>query len=120
MVLNLVNATDGMSIMPVRYVNDREKCGDIALNHKDLLDIDDNSDAKYRLTCTTKGMSYKFEEEWRLIYEREKEDADGDAKGDCIPFVNPKLIICGKSIDKESVEYQKLLDIVEKKGIKMV
>lgn len=65
-------------------------------------------------------MSYKFEEEWRLIYEREKEDADGDAKGDCIPFVNPKLIICGKSIDKESVEYQKLLDIVEKKGIKMV
>lgn len=119
-VLNMVKATDGMSIMPVRYVNNREKCGDIALNHKDLLDIDDNSDAKYRLTCTTKGMSYKFEEEWRLIYEREKEDADGDAKGDCIPFVNPKLIICGKSIDKESVEYQKLLDIVEKKGIKMV
>lgn len=78
-VLNAVKAIDGMSIMPVRYVDNREQYSDICLNHKDLLDPDDESEAKYQLTCTTKErLKYSFEEEWRLIYERAKEDADGE------------------------------------------
>ena len=105
----------------VRYVENRDKCTDISLNHKDLLESGDETEAKYRLTCTTKEkLTYSFEEEWRLIYEREKESTEGEKIGDCISFVNPKLIICGKSVDKESAQYQELISIAEKKGIRVL
>lgn len=118
-VLEKIENTQGMSIMPVRYVDDRNKCKDICLNHKDLLEYNDESEAKYQLTCTTKEkLKYSFEEEWRLIYEREKEDTDGI--GDCIPFINPTLIICGSLVDKKTSEYQKLISIAEKKEIKVI
>lgn len=120
-VLNKIKDTADMSIMPVRYVENRDKCTDISLNHKDLLESGDETEAKYRLTCTTKEkLTYSFEEEWRLIYEREKENVDGEKKGDCISFVNPKLIICGKLVDKESAQYQELISIAEKKGIRVL
>lgn len=54
-VLESIKQIQGMSIMPVRYVDDRNKCKDICLNHKDLLE--DESESKYQLTCTTKERS---------------------------------------------------------------
>ena len=117
-VLNAVKAIDGMSIMPVRYVDNREQYSDICLNHKDLLDPDDESEAKYQLTCTTKErLKYSFEEEWRLIYERAKEDADGEKIGDSIPFIKPALIICGDLLNRKSSEYQRLVEIAKEKNI---
>ena len=41
-------------------------------------------------------------------------------KGDCIPFINPTVIICGNSIDKNSLEYQRLIRIAEEKGIRVI
>ena len=120
-VLNAVIVIDGMSIMPVRYVDNREKYFDICLNHKDLLDSDDESESKYQLTCTTKErLKYSFEEEWRLIYERAKEDADGEKIGDSIPFIKPALIICGDSLNRKSSEYQRLVEIAREKNIAML
>lgn len=53
----------------------------VCLNHKDLLEFNDETESKYQLTCTTKEkLSYSFEEEWRLIYEREKVNTDGEKK----------------------------------------
>lgn len=107
--------------MPVRYVDNRDKYKDICLNHKDLLEFNDETESKYRLTCTTKEkLIYSFEEEWRLIYEREKVDTDGEKKGDCIPFINPIVIICGNSVDKNSSEYQRLIQIAEEKEIRII
>lgn len=120
-VLNKINDSEDMSIIPVRYVDNRDKCTDISLNHRDLLESNDETDAKYRLTCTTKEkLIYSFEEEWRLIYEREKERADGGKIGDNISFVNPRMIICGKLVDKESADYQELIRIAERKGISVL
>lgn len=120
-VLEAVKQSEGMSIMPVRYIDNRDQCKDIRLNHKDLLEVNDTSESKYQLTCTTKEkLIYSFEEEWRLIYEREKEDTDDAHKGDCIPFINPTVIICGNSIDKNSLEYQRLIRIAEEKGIRVI
>lgn len=118
-VLETIKHIQGMSIMPVRYVEDRDKCKDICLNHKDLLEDEDES--KYQLTCTTKERSnYSFEEEWRLIYEREKNVTDGENIGDCIPFVNPIAIICGKFVNKESSDYKNLISIAKKQGIRVM
>lgn len=120
-VLETITHSEGMSIMPVRYVDNRDKYRDICLNHKDLLEFNDETESKYQLTCTTKEKStYSFEEEWRLIYEREKKDTDGKKIGDCIPFINPTVIICGESVDKNSLEYQRLIRIAEEKGIKVI
>ena len=117
-VLNAVKVIDGMSIMPVRYVDNREKYFDICLNHKDLLDLDDESESKYQLTCTTKErLKYSYEEEWRLIYERGRKDADGEKIGDSIPFIKPALIICGDSLNRKSSEYQRLVEIATEKNI---
>ena len=80
-----------MSIMPVRYVDNRDKCKDI--------------------------LSYSFEEEWRLIYERAKKDADGEKIGDSIPFIKPAVIICGDSLNRKSSEYQRLVEIATEKNI---
>lgn len=118
-VLESIKQIQGMSIMPVRYVDDRNKCKDICLNHKDLLE--DESESKYQLTCTTKErLNYSFEEEWRLIYEREKNVTDGENIGDCIPFVNPIAIICGKFVNKESSDYKNLISIAKKQGIRVM
>lgn len=115
-VLETIKHIQGMSIMPVRYVDARDKCKDICLNHRDLLA--DESESKYQLTCTTKErLSYSFEEEWRLIFEREKKNTDGIKIGDCISFVNPIAIICGKLVNKESSDYRDLTNIAKKKGI---
>lgn len=77
-VLEKIKHSEGMSIMPVMYVDNRDKYKDICLNHNDLLEFNDETESKYQLTCTTKEkLSYSFEEEWRLIYEREKVDKDG-------------------------------------------
>ena len=120
-VLETIKHTKGMSIMPVRYVDNRDKYKDICLNHKDLLEFNDETEPKYQLTCTTKEkLSYSFEEEWRLIYEREKVNTDGEKKGDCIPFINPAVIICGNSVDKNSLEYQRLIRIAKGKGIRVI
>lgn len=120
-ILNKIKNTVGMSIMPVRYVDNRMECADISLNHKDLLEADDKSESKYQLMCTTKEkLQYSFEEEWRLILEKEKEDIDGTEIGKNIPFVSPKGIICGKLIDKKSAEYEKLLCIAKGKGIALL
>lgn len=73
------------------------------------------------MTCTTKEkLSYSFEEEWRLIYEREKVDKDGKKIGDCISFINPTVIICGNSVDKNSLDYQRLIRIAEEKEIRVI
>ncbi len=120
-VLEAIKHSEGMSIMPIRYVDNRDKYKDICLNHKDLLGFNDETESKYQLTCTTKEKSsYSFEEEWRLIYEKEREDTDNKKIGDCIPFINPVLIICGNSIDKNSLEYQRLIRIAEEKGIRVI
>lgn len=120
-ILEVIEHSEGMSIMPVRYVDNRKNCEDIKLNHKDLIEPDDKSESKYQLICTTKEKSiYSFEEEWRLIYEREKEAADGEKMGDSIPFINPTLIICGNLVDKNSLEYQRLIKIAEGKGIRVI
>ena len=118
-VLETIKHSKEMDIMPVRYVDNRDECKDIYLNHKDLLD--DESESKYQLTCTTKErLKYSFEEEWRLIYGREKADTDGKKIGDCIPFINPTTIICGNLVDKASLEYQRLISIAKKKGIRVM
>lgn len=107
--------------MPVRYVDNRKNCEDINLNHKDLIEPDDKSESKYQLMCTTKEKSiYGFEEEWRLIYEREKQVTDGEKIGDSIPFINPTLIIGGNLVDKKSLEYQRLISIAEEKEIRVI
>ena len=123
-VLDKVKETGGeMSIMPVRYIEDRDSCSDMALNHKDLLNMNDDAtaEAKYRLACMTKEkLLYSFEEEWRLIYDREKKIEDEQIDGDSISFINPKRIICGRAVDQNSTEYKELIDIAEDKGIEMV
>lgn len=123
-VLDKVKETNGeMKIMPVRYIEDRDSCSDMALNHKDLLNMNDEgaTEAKYKLACMTKEkLLYSFEEEWRLIYDREKKIEDEQIDGDSIPFVNPKRIICGKAVDQNSGEYKELIEIAEDKGIEMV
>ena len=117
--LEKIKHSKGMSIMPVMYVDNRDK--DICLNHNDLLEFNDETESKYRLTCTTKKkLSYSFEEEWRLIYEREKVDKDGKKIGDCISFINPTVIICGNSVDKTSLDYQRLIRIAEEKEIRVI
>lgn len=123
-VLDKVKETGGeMRIMPVRYIEDRDSCSDMALNHKDLLNMNDEgaTEAKYKLACMTKEkLLYSFEEEWRLIYDREKKIEDEQIDGDSIPFINPKRIICGKAVDKNSAEYKELIEIAKDKGIEMV
>lgn len=129
-VLDKVKEAGGeMRIMPVRYIEDRDCCSDMALNHKDLLNMNDDAatEAKYKLACMTKEkLLYSFEEEWRLIYDREKKIEDEQEQeqkqktGDSIPFINPKRIICGKAVDQNSAEYKKLIEIAEDKGIEMV
>ena len=123
-VLGKVKETGGvMRIMPVRYMYDRDSCSDMALNHKDLLNMNDEAatEAKYKLACMTKEkLLYSFEEEWRLIYDREKKIEDEQVDGDSIPFINPKRIICGKAVDQNSGEYKELIEIAEDKGIEMV
>jgi len=47
-------------------------------------------------------------------------DTDGEKKGDCIPFINPIVIICGNSVDKNSSEYQRLIQIAEEKEIRII
>ena len=63
-------------------------------------------------------MKYSFEEEWRLIFEKEIEDEK--LIGDSIPFIDPLVIICGDMMDKSSEEYQELINIATRKGIKMI
>ena len=107
-VLETIKHTKGMSIMPVRYVDNRDKYKDICLNHKDLLEFNDETEPKYQLTCTTKEkLSYSFEEEWRLIYEERKSEYRWRKKGDCIPFINPAVIICGNSVDNKFIRVSK-------------
>ena len=118
-ILDLIKGTDGMSIMPVRYVEDRNTDQIIIMNHRDLLEDLDETDAKYHLTCTTQDrLKYSFEEEWRLILEKEIEN--DTLIGDNIPFIDPLVIICGGMMDKASKEYQELVDIATSKGIKMI
>lgn len=120
-VLNKIASYEGMSIMPVRYVEERNKYKDIYLNHEDLLEFNDETGSKFQLTCTTKEKSnYSFEEEWRLIYEKAKSEQEGEQIGENIPFVNPRKIICGDLVDKKSIEYQRLLDIAKEKGIQII
>lgn len=120
-ILEVIEHCEDMSIMPVRYVDNRKNCEDINLNHKDLIEPDDKSESKYQLMCTTKEKSiYGFEEEWRLIYEREKQVTDGEKIGDSIPFINPTLIIGGNLVDKKSLEYQRLISIAEEKEIRVI
>ena len=52
-----------------------------------------------------------------MIYERAKEDADGEKIGDSIPFIKPALIICGDSLNRKSSEYQRLVEIAKEKNI---
>ena len=79
------------------------------------------TEAKYKLACMTKEkLLYSFEEEWRLIYDREKKIEDEQADGDSIPFINPKRIICGRAVDQNSAEYKELIEIAEDKGIEIV
>lgn len=118
-ILEFIAKTDGMSIMPVRYVEDRNTNQEIMMNHRDLLEDSDEADAKYHLTCTTKDrLKYSFEEEWRLIFEKEIEDEK--LIGDSIPFIDPLVIICGDMMDKSSEEYHELINIATRKGIKMI
>ena len=120
-ILDFIGTSDGMSIMPVRYVEDRNTNPEIIMNHVDLLEDLAETDAKYHLTCTTKDrLKYSFEEEWRLILEREKEFDDDTKKGDSVPFIDPVIIICGDKIDKASEEYQELISIATNRGIKMI
>lgn len=120
-ILEVIKHSEGMNIMPVRYVDNRKDCEDIKLNHKDLIDPDDISESKYRLICITKEKrTYSFEEEWRLIYERAKEVTDGEKIGDSIPFINPKIIICGDLVEKNSSEYRRLMKIASEKGISLM
>lgn len=120
-ILERIKRLEKISIMPVRYVDNRDKCKDICLNHKDLLECDDEIVSKYQLTCTTKErLRYSFEEEWRLIYLREKKDTDGEKVGDCISFINPTLIICGNSVDESSLQYRRLIDIAREKGMTVI
>lgn len=123
-VLDKIKETGGeMRIMPVRYIEDRDTCSDMALNHKDLLNMNDDAatEAKYKLACMTKEkLLYSFEEEWRLIYDREKKLEDEQIDGDSIPFINPRRIICGRAVDQNSTEYKKLIEIAEDKGIEIV
>ena len=49
-----------------------------------------------------------------MIYERSREDADGEKIGDSIPFIKPALIICGDSLNRKSSEYQRLVEIATK------
>lgn len=122
-VLDKVKETGGeMRFMPVRYIEDRDTSSDMALNHRDLLNMnDDAAEAKYRLACMTKEkLLYSFEEEWRLIYDREKKLEDEQIDGDSIPFINPRRIICGRAVDQNSAEYKKLIEIAQDKGIEIV
>ena len=120
-ILNSIREINGMSIMPVRYVDDRKINNDIMLNHKDLLEYCDETDAKYHLACTTKErIKYSFEEEWRLILEKEKKSDDGDIIGDNIKFVDPLVIISGEKIDKTTREYRELKSIAMSKGIQLI
>lgn len=118
-ILDTVKQNNMMSIMPVRYVENRSDCTDIMLNHIDLIDNRDETESKYFLTCTTKDkLKFSFEEEWRLIYE--KENTDANMIGESVPFINPDIILCGSAIDKKSREYKELLKIADDRGMKVI
>lgn len=119
-LIDFVKKQKNMDFMPVRYVENRDKCKDIMLNHYDLLENRNNTNDKYTLTCMTKDKSrFSFEEEWRLIFAKEK-DKYSNKIGECIPFINPEFIIYGKNIDKKSDNYFKLKEITKNKNIKLI
>lgn len=117
-ILDAVSGNKEMTIMPVRYVENRDDCRDIALNHRDLIEDISDTYYKYLLTCTTKDrLKYSFEEEWRLIFEKENINKE---IGECISFVNPVIIICGGKMDKNSPEYDELIKVAKEKGIEVI
>lgn len=111
---------DVMNFMPVRYVEGREQCKDIMMNHYDLLEDRDETIDKYRLTVMTKEkFKFSFEREWRLIFEKMKDETSGE-NGESIPFINPWCIICGPNTDRASAQYKELEEIAIDKGIKLI
>lgn len=118
-ILDKVKQNKLFDFMPIRYVDNRDSCKDMQLNHNDLLGDNDKADLKYALSCNTKDkLKYSFEEEWRLIYDLEKND---ETKiGLDIPFVNPEVILLGTKVNKSSTDYKKLLDIANQKNIRVV
>lgn len=118
-ILDEVKRNHHMSIMPVRYVDNRDSDPTIILNHKDLLDRSSEYDPKFPLTCTTKERKdYSFEEEWRLILEKERTSGDV-AEGKTMAFVDPKAIILGPLVNRESQGYKELLEIANNRVIKV-
>lgn len=120
-ILDNVKNTESMIIMPVRYIDNRSECPDLKLDHHDLLENLNVTDSKYLLSCTTKErVNYSFEEEWRLILERNKEEGDGDTIGISVQFIDPLIVICGSNIDRTTNEYQQLVNITTRKKIGLV
>ena len=109
-----------MEFMPIWYVEDREACAEIMLNHIDLLEDRYESLRKAQMTCMTKDkLKFSFEEEWRLIYYKKKTEMS-TGKGEVIPFIKPWCILCGKDLDRTGSEYRELQRITQNKGIGLI
>ncbi len=112
------SSTLDAQFLPVRYVECREKCRDMMLNHYDLLEDRPETNNKYLISCMTKDKSnFSYEEEWRflLLAERKEEHV---GKGKSAPFIGPNTIIFGSNIDKKSDLYIRLVEIARSKNIR--
>ena len=109
----------GVQFLPIRYVDDRNSCRDMMLNHQDLLEDLYETTNKLLLACMTKNrMKYSKEEEWRLLMYGERKERLGN--GMCAPFINPNIIFCGPEIDKQCEDYQRLIAVAKQKNIDVV
>ena len=105
--------------LPVRYVDNRNNCKDMMLNHYDLLEDLNGTTNKLLLACMTKDrMKYSMEEEWRLLMYGERKERLGN--GMCAPFINPDIIFCGPNIDTKCNDYQNLIAVAKQKNIDVV
>ena len=105
--------------MPVRYVDNRQECKDMMMNHHDLLEDSGDCENKLLLACMTKDYhDYSKEEEWRLLMFGERKGNQDN--GVSAPFINPDVIICGSNIDTNCEEYKKMIELAEQKNIKVI
>lgn len=102
---------NGWDYMPVRYVENRDKQGDIIFTVNDY--NFDEALLKYKLSCMTKNnIPYNMEQEWRLLSEcpigHEKDN------GLKVEFIKPSRIIMGKGIRENQGFYKKVCEYKEK------
>jgi len=109
---------NGLTIWPMRYVDNRSKQNDIIFNYSDIYESsDEDYFNKYCLSCLTKDrIPFSKEYEWRLL-NTSVDSPSADENGSAIDFVKPEKIILGKNIDDDFKK--KITKIADSRGIKL-